>query len=533
MALIETFKFSKNDFGKIKKYNFGKNWPVVYVIEDKKEVYIGQTTNIFHRIKQHYDCAERRKLDDIHVITDEEFNVSANLDIESWLIQYMSGDGKYFIQNKTYGLKNHNYYDKAKYQAKFEIIWEKLRRMRIVDNTLLDIRNSDLFKYSPYKALTDNQIFVVEEIYKEIIKNPTQKKTFIVEGVAGTGKTVIATFLLKYLKESKKLGSLNVGLVLPMTPIRNTIKKVFSKIKGLKAKMVIGPADVLKNKYDILIVDEAHRLHRPKNIVNIGSHYKCNEILGIDKKAGTELDWILKSSCIQILFYDKNQRVHPSCIEEEDVRGISEKVFTLKEQMRVDGGEKYINFINSVFDSYPNSDCAFKDYDFKIYNDLEKMIFDIKEKDKKDGLSRILAGYSWPWKTKNKSNSLDYDILIDGIKLKWNSQIRNWVNSPNSVDEVGCIHTIQGYGLNYAGVIIGPEIYYDVFDKKIKIDKDKYFDINGKKGVADLKELELYIINIYKTLLTRGIKGTYIFIVDKNLRDYFVEMYNYNIGSQV
>lgn len=92
-----------------------------------------------------------------------------------------------------------------------------------------------------------------------------------------------------------------------------------------------------------------------------------------------------------------------------------------------------------------------------------------------------------------------------------------------AINEVGCIHTVQGYDLNYVGVIIGPELYYDKNAKKFGINKEKYFDINGRNGIVDPDELERYIVNIYKTLLTRGIKGTYIYIVDKNFRQYFKE----------
>jgi DUF2075 family protein len=144
---------------------------------------------------------------------------------------------------------------------------------------------------------------------------------------------------------------------------------------------------------------------------------------------------------------------------------------------------------------------------------------DIKNKNKKLGLSRVVAGYAWPWHT--KKGTRDYDIEIDGLKLIWNSSLKNWVNSKNSINEVGCIHTIQGYDLNYVGVIIGPEICYDPKKNKILINKEKYFDINGRKGVLNEDELKLYIINIYKTLLTRGIKGCYVYIVDKNLKNYF------------
>jgi DUF2075 family protein len=113
------------------------------------------------------------------------------------------------------------------------------------------------------------------------------------------------------------------------------------------------------------------------------------------------------------------------------------------------------------------------------------------------------------------------DIKIGDVELYWNSVLHDWVNSKNAINEVGCIHTIQGYDLNYAGVILGPEIVYDDVKDEIKIDRKKYFDANGHRAVWDEAELKRYIINIYKTLLTRGIIGTFVYIVDPKLRSYF------------
>lgn len=162
---------------------------------------------------------------------------------------------------------------------------------------------------------------------------------------------------------------------------------------------------------------------------------------------------------------------------------------------------------------------TFPNYDFKIYDNVHNMVEDIKQKDKEYSLSRVVAGYAWPWITKN--NGEGYDIEIDGLKLIWNRTNQNWVNSPNAINEVGCIHTVQGYDLNYVGVIIGPELTYDDINHKLVIDINKYMDINGKRSITDIEELKRYIINIYKTLLTRGINGTYIYIVDKKLAKYF------------
>lgn len=125
-----------------------------------------------------------------------------------------------------------------------------------------------------------------------------------------------------------------------------------------------------------------------------------------------------------------------------------------------------------------------------------------------------------------KKDSSKHDIEIEEVKLNWNSVNQNWVYSENAINEVGCIHTVQGYDLNYAGVIIGPEISYNPNKKEFVIHAEKYMDINGRKGVDDPEELKRYIINIYKTLLTRGIEGTYVYIVDPGLREYFKEMIN-------
>jgi DUF2075 family protein/DNA replication protein DnaC len=522
MSEIITFPFKKEDFDQIKKYKFGKNWPVVYILENKKEIYIGQTTNAYYRSKQHFENLERKKLKDIHVITDEEFNISATLDIESWLIQYISADGQFILQNGNGGLKNHNYFDKIKYKTKFEITWEKLREMGLVKNSLENLKNSDLFKYSPYKTLSEDQLIVAKNIFKDLKEK--ENNTIIVNGKPGTGKTILATYLFKYLKEKDETKNFKIGLVIPMSPLRNTIGRVFSKIKNLKSSMVIGPNDVVKQKYDLLIVDESHRLQRRKGIMGYGAFDKVNKGLGFDK-SGNQLDWIMKSSKNQIFFYDKNQSIKPADIRSEDFEKLNAKKYELKSQMRVEAGEEYIKFVEDFFDLKRPNNINFNNYDFKLFSNIEELINEIKNKDEKHKLARVVAGYAWPWHTKpKKKKTQDHDIEIDNHRLVWNSTIKDWVNSPNAINEVGCIHTVQGYDLNYVGVIIGPEFSFDSVNNKFKVDKNKYFDINGRNGITAPEELERYIINIYKTLLTRGIKGTYIYIVDEDLRNYFKEI---------
>jgi hypothetical protein len=143
-------------------------------------------------------------------------------------------------------------------------------------------------------------------------------------------------------------------------------------------------------------------------------------------------------------------------------------------------------------------------------------------------LCRIVAGYSWEWKSDPKKKPVPslnaIDIEIEGLEFQWNQTSKDWVNNPkdkeNPLKEIGCIHTVQGYDLNYTGVIFGKEINYNPVTKKIEIDSSKYFDDYGKNG-ANPEELKSYIINIYKTIMYRGIKGTFIYAYNKELREYF------------
>ncbi len=552
---VQRCDFDSNLFNAFQNIHSAKDlWPIVYILSDGniKEAYVGETTDTYARMSSHLKSNAKNKLTSVHIITSEKFNKSATLDIESNLIKYISGDGQYRLINGNIGLANHNYYQKKEvYWSIFKSIWDKLRAEGISKHSIEYIDNSDLFKYSPYKTLSDEQKKGLLVIIKSLLRN--DYKNLIVEGGAGTGKTILAIFLFKLLNSTnvdfnfKEFGEDEIefieliadlknkypkpkmGLVVPMSSFRNTIKKVFKNIKGLNVNMVIGPAEAAKEKFDILVVDESHRLRRR---VNLGTYFGAFDIackkLRLDKAICSELDWVIMQSTNSILFYDENQSIKPSDVKKADFDKLKLSKFTkveyLKSQFRVKGGNDYVQYIDNLLN--PKRESSTKkfnstDYEFLLFDSIEDIVNEIKLRDKEHGLSRLVAGYSWEWIS--KQNVKEFDIKIDNVRLKWNSASVDWVNSENSINEVGCIHTTQGYDLNYAGIIFGNEITYDKAKNEIVILKENYFDKNGKQSINDPQELKDFIINIYKTIMLRGIKGTYVYVCDKSLRDYFSE----------
>ena len=528
-------------------------WPIVYIINDKnlKEAYIGETTDGISRISSHLKNDKKSKLTELRLISSNLFNKSATLDIESNLIKYIHGDGYYNLLNANIGIANHSYYQKEEiYWDIFKDIWNELKNEGLVKRNIEEIDNSDLFKYSPYKSLSHDQLESIKKIMSALIQS--DRKLIFVEGGAGSGKSILAIYLFKLLyteisdlneldfediyfiellKEFKeKFKNPKVALVVPMSSFRNTLKKVFSNIKGLSNKMVIGPAEVANSKFDILIVDEPHRLRRRVNLgAYFGSFDSAAQKMGFKKGESNELDWVINQSNFQVLFYDYGQSIKPSDVEKSKFDELKEsnpndiEIHQLKSQFRVKGGLDYVAFLDNLLNcTLPISESKIEipGYEFLFFEDLAKMVSEIKSKDKKHGgLCRILAGYSWKWISKGGEN--EFDIIIGDVKLKWNSVSDDWINTKNSVNEVGCIHTTQGYDLNYTGIIFGNEISYNKFKNEIIINKDNYHDTTGKNSISNPEDLKKFILNIYKTMMLRGIRGTYVYACNQDLQDYF------------
>lgn len=556
IEISEPYDFKKESLSKIEQNTWVKNqWPLVYFIQnnEKKIAYVGESTNASSRIKNHLSNPERCKLNKISIIGSDKFNKSATLDIESSLIQYITAEGTFELQNGNYGLINHQYYQQDLYKNIFKEVWNKLVEKKIVTKSLTEIENSELFKYSPYKSLNEDQYNSVLEILNGLTSK--NSNTIFISGSAGTGKTILATYLMKllvsdvennpledfnddelreieYIKEfRKKFPNVKIGLVVAMTSLKKSLQTVFGKIPGLKSSMIISPSDTFKQKekYDLLIVDESHRLRQYKNIGWMGAFKKNNQKLGLDNR-GTELDWVIANSKNQIFFYDAAQSVKPSDVDFQNFSKILNEKDTLrlelKSQMRVQGGNNYIQFVDDLLNGNRKESVLYQDakYDILVFDSFVDLHTELTKRENELGLCRMIAGYAWPWlsnpKLKPQPSLGVTDIELDGLAFKWNSTDKDWINSPNAFSEIGCIHTTQGYDLNYTAVIFGEEISFNKEKSEIEIDPKKYYDINGKKGISNPEQLKSYIINIYKTIMYRGIKGVYIYACNKELREY-------------
>ena len=568
-----------SDF-EIKEYDFNEdtlnnintkyiNWPVVYLINNNNKIYIGETSNIKSRMKQHLNNPDREFLKIINIIFDAKFNKSAILDIEQNLIRMFYADTRFDsnngILNKNNGQSSkHNYYQREMYLNKLQDIWKELENKKLVNKSYNDIINSDIYKYSPFTSLTNEQEDIMCKIINNILdclEGKSTNKTSIITGLAGTGKTILAINLIYNIvnadfsnvdtfKEEEEIeilseydktihrlrkyilynGKIKIGFVVPMTSLRKTLNVVFKAINKNNLKnIVIAPGDVIKNDYDVIICDEAHRLAQYKNIANMGDFKKKCKELGIDENTSTQLDWISMKSKYKVLFYDGNQTIKGSDISKDKMDKLiqenSDKCYSLTTQLRCKSGELFLDNIDKLFKcSLKNKIESSKDFEIKVFNNPNEMIEKIKRLDKKIGLCRNVAGYDWEWKTKDKSYEEIrkkglYDFDFEGKKYIWNHTNNGWILSSNAVNEIGCVHTVQGYDLNYVGVIIGPDLSYNKEKNKIEVHINELKDSNVKRG-TDEEIVQEYIINTYKVLLERGIKGCYIYACDESMQEY-------------
>ena len=530
MADIKQFEFNPGAIKTIRDYHRGRNWPVAYVIsQDDSQptiIYVGKTSHAHQRLKNHLADGQKTSLKLVHIITDYDFNASAAEDLESYLIQYMSGHRSFKLLNKNKGLTNLDYFDKQRYRARFPTIWQRLKELKLVNQTPEEIENSDLFKYSPFKALTDDQKAIAQAI-SDSFNGPDQFQTHLIKGQPGSGKTVLATYLLKLLKDEQP--DLVVGLVITNRRLRQAVKAVFGQIINLKKNMVLVPGKAMISKsYDVLVVDEAHLLKRRPNPRQITNFNQINRTLKLAPDSN-QLDWIRQISKKQILLYDPKQTIRPENIQPQTIKSLPATKHYLNNQVRIKAGNDYVNYIDSILNDRQPARLAFGNYQLRLLDDIKDLIKIIEDRQRHHGPARLLAGWAWRW-------TIDDDQQVGQIKI--NRQVSlafqpyedttDVSSTDQSIDikrQVISIHGIQGFELNYAGVIIGPDLAYDNHTCQIIIDKQNYYDHVGKRGLKDDRELAVYIKNIYRVLLTRAIHGTYLYVVDQKLKQHLKQFF--------
>lgn len=535
---------------------------LVYLLNDKKSVYVGETVSILDRLASHNQDSTKKALLNRHAIHSSYFNKSVTLHLESFLINHFSAEKSLKLLNANLGNGSHYYHYKKEYESLFASIWRKLQELKIARTSFEEIINSNIFKYSPYKSLNPNQQQAVLAILESLVSD--QRGAFV-QGTAGTGKTIIAIYLVKLLttpishfelyemedefskqayalllqyREKNGITEANeakikdqIAIVVAMTSLRGTLQTVFSAVHGLEKSMVISPTELTKRNYKIVLVDEAHRLRQRKNLSGYGDFDKSNQRMGLEKQTGTELDWVIKQSNKQVFFYDHNQSIRLTDIPSNRFTKLKDSgiyaYIQLATQVRSKGGDEFTDFVHRLLECELAEGERFETdaFELELYDsfvDMRKQIFHREEEGR---LARLVAGFSWEYKTKATKNRHLIDMTIEGVDLRWNSKAVDWINSKNAINEVGSIHTVFGNDLNYIGIIFGHEIDYDPDEGKIVVNRDRYKDKNGKNSTSDT-ELLFYVKNIYKSFMMRAVKGVYIYVCNPALRDYLSQHMN-------
>jgi len=555
---LKRFDFSKEGCEKAGVDIWGVNRSVVYMINGHKEMYVGETSSFQNRFKQHLDKKKHDGYEIIRLVGDDDFHKSYVQDIEQRLIRLCSADGKFIMQNRNAGMSaEHIYPQKGECENKIRNIWELMSKENLTDHSYDELINTNIFKYSPYITLTKEQKNVSCDVLRQILNdlNGRRAGTSVVNGSAGTGKTIVALnmiftllniqrinidasydpsdkwhVLIKDWKDYLTTHSMpKIAFVVPMQSIRATLAEVVKEIgDGYTKDLVVGPTDVIKHKYDIVFVDESHRLKKRKNIMDYKVFDNCCTKLGLDKSKANQLDWIMSRCSHRVLFYDATQSVKSADVTPQEYQnslGSELRVnYYLKSQMRCIGGNDYIDYLNSVFELKDPDRKDFSEFDVETFNNVATMVNQIKQLDKKHKLCRTVAGYSWKWETKGltpqeiKKQNV-YDIDINDNHYVWNTTDKNWILSPNAVNEIGCVHTTQGYDLNYVGIIFGEEIDYDEKRNKFVIDLNRFYDVKVKSATPP-EMVKSFIINAYKVMMTRGIKGCYLYACNPGMKKF-------------
>ncbi|MBM7541185.1 DUF2075 domain-containing protein [Amphibacillus cookii] len=517
------------------KGTFIDDYPVVYIIynnDQKPMAYIGQTVHAKQRIQQHLKDQQRKKLNATLIIGYQKFNQSATYNIETNLINYFIADSKYQLQNmsQTTNSQVHNYFDKHYYHREvFREIWSGLKSRNIVKEEIDVLENKDVFKLSPYKSLSASQLKVKEDILdycnKQIHKDG--QHVFLIKGEAGTGKSVVLSSLFNTLQDYSKdtsspLYKTNNYLLVNHGEMIKTYQSIASSLPNLKKSHFLKPTSFI-NKVDkgsikaadVVLVDEAHLLLSKEDTYNNFNYQN-------------HLEEIIKRSKVTVIIFDPKQFLKiKSYWNEASIREMTKQhkttVYHLTDQFRIQASEAVPTWIDAFVENrlvpIPNK---LEGFELKVFESSQAIKEAIFKQNEAHGLSRLVSTFDYL----HKKDGNTYLVDEGGIQLPWNttSTKTTWAEEASTVREVGSIYTVQGFDLNYVGVIIGPSISYDPHTDQLVINPKKYKDTEAYRKRQDLSESENehlkieIILNSLNVLMKRGIHGLYIYATDDKLR---------------
>ncbi|MBO4278761.1 MAG: DUF2075 domain-containing protein [Spirochaetales bacterium] len=354
-----------------------------------------------------------------------------------------------------------------------------------------------------------------------------KKRCIIIQGGPGTGKSVLAINLLKDFIANKEL---NVSYCTKNRAPRDAYRKLLAK-SNLRAEVSIdhlfrspfGLSNLHENAFDCLIVDETHRL--------------VEKMYG-DWNGENQVKECINAALFTVFLIDENQKVTMSDIGSVDeikkwagilgARVIMNDETVLHAQFRCNGSEQYIQLVNRILQIGDPVDVDISEmkFDFRVFYDPNKMRDELRILNAENNKARMVAGYCYDWDVKNKRG--DFDIYLEnGFKAKWNLEgDKIWAINKNSFEQVGCIHTAQGLEFDYVGVLIGKDLRFDKQTGRVITDKTMISRDDNSSGIrrANDKDAKTLIKNTYRTLLTRGQKGCFVYCEDKALSEYIASL---------
>lgn len=482
-------------------------WSYAYMLQNYNET-----------IREHHiqllPCAFLHNYQEDHIISNECY--SEYIDKAPLFLKNDAGKLQDFI-------KKH-----IRYGSKEDIVWFIDKGKLRPSKQLADALTSMLQGNKEFILLDEQKI--VYETALNLAREASAKQTkhvLIVDGGPGTGKSVVAINLLVELTKENLVCQYVSKNAAPRDVYTAKLSNSFKK--SFISNLFVGSGSFInapQNTYGALIVDEAHRLNMKSGLYsNLGE----NQIIEI-----------IQASLFSVFFIDDRQRVHIKDIGSKaaiqkyaETCGAVVHTTKLTSQFRCNGSDSYLSWLDNTLQirETANIRLSEEDYDFKIFSDPNELFKTIKEKNKINNKARVVAGYCWDWNSKKNPN--DYDIIIPEFRFqkRWNlnSDKKLWIIGDKSIEEIGCIHTCQGLELDYVGVIIGPDMRYengriitDVSQRSGNDQSVKGFKslIKQNKGKA-LQDADDIIKNTYRTLLTRGMKGCYVYCCDKQLAEYF------------